>query len=133
MTAKSTDGRASFTPSLSYSTTATAGYPSSRLGICFLTGLRIRARTLTIHFVLLNPAMRLLVRAECMAHSKRGERVERSVLLDEILCSLDLSTYCWAWTTAARKADTYNVGDEAVQESLREILFHNNTQNIDLA
>jgi hypothetical protein len=34
---------------------------------------------------------------------------------------------------AARGADTYNVANKAVQESLREILFHNNTQNIDLA
>jgi hypothetical protein len=34
---------------------------------------------------------------------------------------------------AARGVDTYNVTNEAVQESLREILFHNNTQNIDLA
>jgi hypothetical protein len=83
--------------------------------------------------VLLNPAMRLLVRAECVATSKHSERVGRTVLLDEILCNLNLLTYCWAWTMAARGADTYNVTNEAVQESLREILFHNDTQNIDLA
>lgn len=123
----------SFTPSLPY-TTATAGYPSSRLGVCLLTGLRIRARILvTIHFVLLNPTMRLLVRAGCVASSKYSERVGRSVLLGEILCNRNLLTYCWAWTMAARGVDTYNVTNEAVQESLREIFFHNNTQNIDLA
>jgi hypothetical protein len=65
--------------------------PSWRL---LLTGLRIRARTLAIHFVLLNPAMRLLVRAGCVAHSKLSERVSRGVLLDEILCDLNLLTYC---------------------------------------
>jgi hypothetical protein len=124
--------RASFTSILSY-TTVTAGYPSSRLDVCSLTGLRIRARILAIHFVLLNPAMRLLVRAGCVAHSKHSERVRRSVLLDEILCNLNLSTDYWAWTMAERGADTYNVTNEAVQESLREILFYNDTQNIDLA
>ena len=79
--------------SLSY-TTATAGYPSNRLHVCFLTGLRIRARfLLTLHFVFLNTAMRLLVRAGGMPNSKHSERVGRSVLLDEILCDLNLSTY----------------------------------------
>ena len=77
--------------------------------------------------------MRLLVRAGCVANSKHGERVGRSVLLDEILCNLNLSTYCWAWIMAAKDTDTYKVTNEAVQESFREILFHNNTQNIDLA
>jgi hypothetical protein len=38
-----------------------------------------------------------------------------------------------AWTIAERGTDTYNVTNEAVQESLSEIVFHNNTQNIDLA
>jgi hypothetical protein len=68
-----------------------------------------------------------------VASSKYSERVGRSVLLGEILCNRNLLTYCWAWTMAARGVDTYNVTNEAVQESLREILFHNNTQNIDLA
>ena len=81
-------------PSLSY-ITATAVYPSSHLDVCLLTGLRIRARTIAIHFVLLNPAMRLLVRAGCVPYSKHSERVGRSVLLDEILCDLNLSTDYW--------------------------------------
>ena len=86
--------RAYFTPSLSY-TTATTGYLSSRLGVCILTRLRIRARIpVTTHFVMLNTTMRLLVRAGCVASSKHTERVGRSVLLDEILCNLNLSTYC---------------------------------------
>jgi hypothetical protein len=33
----------------------------------------------------------------------------------------------------SKSTDTYNVTNEAVQESLHEILFHNNTQNIDMA
>jgi hypothetical protein len=82
--------------------------------------------------VLLNPAMRLLVRAGCVTRSKYSERVGRTVLLDEILCNLNLSTDYWASTMAERGADTYNVPNEAVQQSLREILFYNNTKNIDL-
>lgn len=36
------------------------------------------------------------------------------------------------WTLVASSTDTYKVNKEAVQESLREILFHDNTQNVDL-
>lgn len=67
-----------------------------------------------------------------MAHPKHTKRVGRAVLLDEILRNLNLSTNYWVWTMAERGADTYNITNEAVQESLREIIFHNNTQNIDL-
>lgn len=33
----------------------------------------------------------------------------------------------------ARDADTYKISHKAVQESLREILFDDDTQNVDLA
>jgi hypothetical protein len=68
-----------------------------------------------------------------MALSERSERVHWTVLLDEVLCDIDLSTVCWTWTVEIKNTDTYNVTNEAVQESLREILFHDNTQNVDLA
>lgn len=68
-------------------------HPSERAS-CFLTGLRIRASFLVTHFVLLNPTMRLLVRAGCVAISKHSERMGGRVLLGEILCNINLSTYC---------------------------------------
>jgi hypothetical protein len=37
------------------------------------------------------------------------------------------------WAAETRGTDTYDITNEAVQESLREILFHDNTQNVDLA
>lgn len=70
-------------------------YESSRLGVCLLTGLRIDARLLqTLHFVFLNATVRLFVRADCVALAKHSESVHRSILFDEILYYLDLSTVC---------------------------------------
>ena len=66
-----------------------------------------------------------------MVRSESSGSMCGSVSLDEIFRDLDLSTR-WTWTAVATRVDTYTVSNGTIQDSLCEVPFHDNTEDVNL-